>query len=460
MSGQMKKRPKPRPANPPVAAGVEHTQVPQSAGDASPVPGVVQPPVRGSEYTRAVGTAAAFFIAEAGRKFGASLDLDETLRNIADLVVRWFADWCIVDVLETDGRVARTTAAAADSRDAELVRALLELPLDHARATLIAETDEVWSPIIMGVVTDEHLRASARSDRHLELLRRMNLTSCIAVPLVAGKDVVGGMLIASKRGQLGAFELETATEIAGIAALAVRNARMHSDVRHALDTRDDRLAMVAHDLRSPVSNTVFAAGLLRLRLRESGVEALDSLLDIVCRSAEHMTHLISDLTDVVALESGRLTVHISTIPAAALVTDAIEALSGAAATAGVRLEVEITQDAGNVAADRTRILQVFTNLIGNALKFTQSGGSVRVTERTEADRVRFAVIDSGAGMEPAALQRVFEPFWRGPGHREHGPGLGLGLTIARDIVALHGGTIHVTSAPGIGTEASFSLPRA
>jgi signal transduction histidine kinase len=439
------------------AAGVGNAQ-----GSADEVANDVQPAMqsstRGPAYARAVGTAAAFFIAEAGRKFGESLDLDDTLRNIADLIVGWFADWCIVDVLEPDGRLTRTTAAAADSRDADLVRALLEMPLEHARPTLLSEAIESRSPLIVGVVTDEHLRSSAQNDTHLELLRRMNLLSYIAVPLVASGDVVGAMLIASKTGTLGAFELETATEIAAIAALAIRNARTYGDARQALDVRDNRLAMVAHDLRSPVSNTVFAAGLLRIRLRESGVESLDSLVDIVCRSAQHMTHLISDLTDVVALESGRLSMNVAAVPAAALVSDAIEAHSGASSAAGVRLEAQVARDAGDVAADRTRVLQVFTNLIGNALKFTPSGGNVRVTARAEADQVRFAVIDSGAGIEPAALKRVFEPFWRGAGLREHG--LGLGLTIARNIVELHGGRIQLESRPGVGTEACFTLPRA
>jgi signal transduction histidine kinase len=290
---------------------------------------------------------------------------------------------------------------------------------------------------------------------HLELLRAMRLTSYIAVPLTASGELLGGMIVGSSRGILGPGEMATAEEVGRIAALAIKNARSYEASRDALSARDDRLAIVAHDLRAPLSNTVFAAGLLRLRLREAGIGGLDQIIDVIDHSAEHMACLIGDLADVVSLQRGHLSIVRRPLSAASLVREATEAFAAQAAEAGVGLIAEVAENCPNVAADRTRILQVLSNLVGNALKFTERGGSVRVMARPEGTEVHFSVADDGAGMPPEALGRIFEPFWRGTDRRDGG--LGLGLAIAHEIVQLHGGRIWVDSEPGRGTEVHFSL---
>jgi signal transduction histidine kinase len=415
-------------------------------------------PAPSAALERAMGMAEAFLIAEAGRRFAASLELDVTLRNIGDLVVGWMADWCVLDVLEPDGQLTRTSVATADPVGTALESALLGLSLDSGQPTLLGEALNSRSPVLVTAVTDEHLVSCAQSSMHLELLRAMHLTSYIAVPLTVSGELLGGMIVGSTRGSLGPGEMATAEEVGRIAALAIKNARSYEASRNALTARDDRLAIVTHDLRAPLSNAVFAAGLLRLRLREAGIGGLDRVIDVIDRSAEHMASLIGDLADVVSLQRGHLSIARRPLPATSLVREATEAFGARAAEAGIELIAEVAENCGNVAADRTRILQVISNLVGNALKFTERGGCVRVTARPEGAEVHFSVADDGAGIPPEALGCIFEPFSRGTHHRDGG--LGLGLAIAHEIVQLHGGRIWMESEPGKGTEVHFSLEAA
>jgi signal transduction histidine kinase len=427
----------------------------RTPADATGAAPSVPPDPRGAALDRAIGTAEAFLLAEAGRQFAASLDLDETLRSIGQLVVDWMADWCIVGVLGPDGRLPHSSVGAARFTSADPTDKLREISLDPDRQALLAEALNSRTPVLVTDPGDEQLDGPAQSSGQLELLRAMQLRSYIAVPLITFGELVGGMLIGCRHGVLGARELVIATEVGRLAALAIRNARSYQTSREALRLRDDRLAMVVHDLRTPLSNAVLAAGLLRLRLREAGIGELDRFLDLIEGSANHMALLLGDLTDVVGLQSGRLSMVRRPLSAAALVGEVMDSFAAPAEAAGIQLSTDAPESCGNVAADRTRILQVFSNLVGNALKFTAAGGSVRITARPDGGTVLFSVADTGIGISAEVLARIFEPFWRGSERKDRG--LGLGLTIARDIVRMHGGRIWAESQPGRGTSVHFSL---
>jgi signal transduction histidine kinase len=444
-------REKSRRAPPAACAGNAMAQT-EAAGDGDAAWRALVP-LRRDPLDRPMLTAVAVLTAEAGRRIPASLDLDEILRNVGGLTVNWFADWCVVDALNADSPLIRTSVSAADEKDATLARELEEAATDPSQSFPFFTASE---PVLVTEVRKEHLRNGAQTRAQFELLRRMGLVSYVTVPLVAGGEHVGTMLIGSKAGPLGPFEAASAREIADIAALAVRTARLLEAARRALVARDNRLAIVAHDLRSPLSTAMFAVGLLRLRLREAGIESMEPTLDIIGRSVEHMTNLIGDLTDVVALDRGRVTLHMQSVPAAVIVEDALDAHRGPASELGVRFDGAAAPEAGPVAADRTRILQVLSNLIGNALKFTERGGSVQLSAEPMPGSVRFTVADTGTGMDAETVQRVFDPFWRGA--QAPRSGLGLGLTIARSMVEAHGGSIVVQSQPGQGTQVVVEIP--
>jgi two-component system, sensor histidine kinase and response regulator len=221
----------------------------------------------------------------------------------------------------------------------------------------------------------------------------------------------------------------------------------------ATRVRDDVLATVSHDLKNPLG-TIFTSSTLLLEV-DMAPEAVRRQLEIIRRTAERMDRLIGDLLDVSRLETGHFTVDAQPEDAASLAVEARDLLSSMAHASGLEIDVDIETAGVSVLADRNRVLQVFSNLIGNAIKFTPEGGRIMVSAVLEDDHVRFAVADTGVGIPADDLPRIFERFWHGA---EKG-GSGLGLAIARGIVEAHGGGIQAESA-GRGSTFSFTLPLA
>jgi signal transduction histidine kinase len=174
------------------------------------------------------------------------------------------------------------------------------------------------------------------------------------------------------------------------------------------------------------------------------------------RAARRMNRLIRDLLDVSQLESGHLAVEPVRISARQLVGDAVEGQRALASRASIDLHCAIPRDLPDVLADRDRMLQVFENLIGNAIKFTRSGGRITVGASAHDGDVTFCVSDTGAGIAPADLPHVFDRFWQV--QKSDGGGAGLGLTIVKGLVEAQGGHIHAESSPGKGTTFFFTVP--
>jgi two-component system, sensor histidine kinase and response regulator len=221
----------------------------------------------------------------------------------------------------------------------------------------------------------------------------------------------------------------------------------------ATRVRDEVLATVSHDLKNPLG-TIFTSSSLLLEV-DMAPEAVRRQLEIIRRTAERMDRLIRDLLDVSRLEAGHFTIDAQAEDAASLAIEARDLLGSIAQASGIELELEIRVPGVHVLADRNRVLQVFSNLIGNSIKFTPEGGRITVSAVLEDDHVRFAVTDTGAGIPAEDLPRIFDRFWHGA---EKG-GSGLGLAIARGIVEAHGGVIQVES-DGRGSTFSFTLPLA
>jgi signal transduction histidine kinase len=407
---------------------------------------------------RALGTATALMLAEAGRLLGSSLDVEITLRNVGHIAVGWMADWCIVDLLPGDGTIRRVEVATADPGAAGTAARLRALRLSPAQTWLGSEAARTRRPVLTSPLTDHHLAAIAQGPDHYALLRGIGATACISVPLLLGDELLGCMTFLRTSGPYGRLELRTASELAALAAQAIGNARAYDLARNRLARRDDVLAIVAHDLRSPLSNIVFSASLLKLRLQEGGIAGLDASLDGIFRTADYMTRLIEDLVIVGQAQRELLTLRLGPVPVCRLLEQTAAAFGPAAEAADLRLDVDCRPDVGDAVADENRILQVLANLMGNAIRFTDAGGSVRLHARRANGRMEFEVADSGCGIPALHLEHIFEPFWRTADRPQ--PGLGLGLAIARTIVERHGGTIQVRSREGRGSTFSFHVPAA
>jgi signal transduction histidine kinase len=213
---------------------------------------------------------------------------------------------------------------------------------------------------------------------------------------------------------------------------------------------------VAHDLRNPLSTIALHASAMR-RPKGEPERRTQRHKEAIERSARRMGRLIQDLLDVARLEEGRLSVEKTHLSPADLVGEAISMQQELAASATIELCGEVTPDAPEILGDRDRLLQVFENLIGNALKFTEAGGRVSVGARPAESGVLFWVADTGRGMTGEELPRIFDRFWQASA-RWGRLGAGLGLPITKGIIEAHGGRIWVESTPGQGSIFFFSIP--
>jgi PAS domain S-box-containing protein len=228
-------------------------------------------------------------------------------------------------------------------------------------------------------------------------------------------------------------------------------------LQEALRMREDVLAIVSHDLRSPLGVLMNSAWLVRTHGRDPAKHGLvEKAADTSLRVINRMTRLIDDLMDFASIQAGNLSVHRAPTDLDQLIADVVASLGGLAAEKGLALVADVPEPLPEVVADRDRIVQVFSNLIGNAIRLTPAGGFVRLGARARDREVLLSVADSGPGIAPGHLQRIFDRYWRAAGERRSGAG--LGLAIAKALVETHGGRIWAESPPGSGATFYFTLP--
>lgn len=228
-------------------------------------------------------------------------------------------------------------------------------------------------------------------------------------------------------------------------------------LERALRERDRVLGIVSHDLRSPIASITLAAHLLCRRAERDGITWFQEPLARITRSARLMTRLIADLLDVASIHEKGLSVHLEEISPSDLVYEIVNLLSERANEAGVTLIAETSPSIQNTLADYDRLVQVLTNLVCNALRFTPSGGRVAVRVVETDGSICFSVTDTGSGIPPEKQAGLFDRFWKTD--PDDPKSRGMGLAIAKGIVEAHGGQIWVESEPGHGATFSFILPR-
>ncbi len=235
-------------------------------------------------------------------------------------------------------------------------------------------------------------------------------------------------------------------------------ARLYDAAQRAIKSRDDLLATVSHDLRSPLGSILFCAEELQAELPDIDAAVASKIAVVIRSSAKQMEVLIRDLLDIASIESGHLRIAAAAVPVADLLGEVVEALRPAAQARRVRLELDADNLEDVVACDKNRVHQIYTNLVGNALKFSSGKNLIVLRARRSGREVTFSVVDNGPGIAQDQLGRVFDRFWRADDKSLSG--VGLGLAICRGIVEQHGGRIWVESKVGEGTTFSFTLPLA
>jgi PAS domain S-box-containing protein len=398
------------------------------------------------------------FLSEAGKVLTSSIDYEATLNSVAHLPVPYLADCCLLTIVEDDDTLQQIASVHGD---AERDRALgafataaagddgpepaLAFPVSP-QGDLVPDVNESW--------LESHVAYAGRRD----LLRSLGVKSLMLVPLNAPEAPLGAMCVMSTTAdrQFDEHDLDVARALAQRAAFAIENARLYRTARRATQARDEVLGVVSHDLRNPLSAIAMCARVL-LTSPPPDEAGRQELLTAIYDATEWMHRLIQDLLDVAHVESGKLTIERRPTSVQTLVEQAATMFQGAAAERGIAFESSADAAAPYVDVDDVRIVQVLSNLLGNAVKFTREGGHIDLIARGDGDAVRFTVSDTGAGIPAENLPHVFRRYWTARGTTQKS-GSGLGLAIAEGIVRAHGGRIWVESEVGKGTSVHFTVP--
>jgi len=400
-----------------------------------------------------------------------SLDYETTLARAARLAVPLLADWAAVYLLDDAGVPQRTALAHADpAREAEIAALWARFPLcletsAPLRAALASGATQVQNRI----AAPDRLPARADAEQ-LPFWRSLHAGAVICVPLRAHGRTLGALAFVSEtRGRrYDRAEVALAEEIAHRAAIAIENARLYAEAQRAVRLRDEFLASISHDLRSPLATIKGSAQLIARRLADPAATdgeagAVVHLAQGITVAAATIADMLDQLLDLARQDAGQaLALDLREMDLAALVRAAVAERQPLAPDHHFALDLPPGPVAGRW--DALRLRRVLDNLIGNAVKYSPAGGTVRVrVERSQESGRDWAVLtvaDQGIGVPAADLPHIFERFHRGANVVGEIPGTGIGLAGTRQIVEQHGGAIAIASAEGKGTTVTVQLPLA
>ena len=401
-------------------------------------------------------------MADAGRLLSESLDYETTLHNLARLTVPPFADYCMIFKLAEGRGLSMVAFAHVDPLKEPLLYRIGEI--------YQVDPENLYSPISRALRTGEPLllpevepwmgRAVSEESELLEIFDRLGPRSMLVLPLAARGQTLGVislvMAVESDR-RYGEDDLMLGRELAHRAALAIDNARLYTQAEAANKAKDQFLAVLSHELRTPITPVLMTAA--RLAQDPDLPERFRGEVERIRRNAELQAKLIDDLQDLTRVNHGKVELHFEAVDVHALLRQAVEVFCSSQIQKK-KIECSVKDEAAehHVWADPVRLQQVIWKLVQNAVKFTSDGGRVEArTRNPEPGRITIEVADTGIGIEPDVLPRLFDAYEQGGRSvtRRYG-GLGLGLALCKALVDRLGGTLTAASE-GAGRGATFAL---
>ncbi len=371
------------------------------------------------------------------RQLNSTLEMRRLLAQIVEAAtVLTDADGASILLLEEDGK--NLYFAAVSGPDTETLQGKL-VPIENSLAGWVVQNRTT-------VIVED-----AQSDQRMFVINAVDPTqSIVAAPLVFGERVIGVIetLTMRSRRLFTQADVETLETLASVAAVAVENARLFQ--------QSDWVAQVVHEIRTPLTAIISYAELLQRQ--ELPPDMHRQFASIIAQEGERVTQLVNQFLDLARLESGRVTLARERLNMAEVADLALQVVRPLAEKHAITLQAEIAPDLPAVIGDSKRLHQVLLNLLSNAIKYSDAGDTVTLRVHRSGDEIHVMVSDTGPGIAPEHLSKLFQKFARVPGSEQKATGSGLGLIIARQIVEAHGGRIWVNSVVGQGSDFCFSLP--
>lgn len=401
------------------------------------------------------------FLAEASSILVSTLDYEKALRELASTIVPNFADWCAIDLLR-DGAVERLAFEARPDVDETTRQSMSTPPGTLADPIGPGAVIRTGSAEVHYEISPSEIEEYAVHAGHAKAMAKLGTRSLMILPLHAQGEVIGCVTLARVKGneEEEAFQsvhYETALDLVRRASSAVERSLLYDEASESNRLKDEFLATLSHELRTPL--TAILGWIRLLRSGQLDEKEVEEGLRTIESSAVAQSQLIEDVLDVSRIISGKISLSAESIAIDAVLESAVDTIRPAAAAKNIEVRTEI-DDVPVLWADPDRLRQAFWNVLSNAVKFTPRGGWIKVSLEQTSSGIEARITDSGEGIDPEFLPHVFERFRQqdSSSRRVHS-GLGLGLSIVKVVIEMHGGSVRVESpGPNQGSTFILSLP--
>lgn len=403
------------------------------------------------------------FLADASATLAVLVDFNSTLQRVVSLAVPYFADWATVDLVDPDGSLRRVAVAHVDPSKVALAHELQERFRPESKSP-----QGVWNVLRSGKsemvseISDELLARTVQDQEILQIVRKLGLKSYIGVPLKVRGKILGVItFISAESGhRYDAADLSVAQDVADRGAIAIENSLLYRELKDTDRRKDEFLATLAHELRNPLAP--IRNSLQILKMPKIDTATAEQTRDIMERQVHHLVRLVDDLLDVSRVMRGKIELRKEPVELSTIVARAVETAKPLIETQHHHLHLSVSPESLCLDADPVRLAQVVGNLLMNSAKYTEPHGSIWLSAQREGDALVLRVRDTGIGISPDMLPHIFELFVQADhAFTKAQGGLGIGLTLVKNLVEMHGGTVDATSGGlGKGSEFAVRLPLA
>lgn len=401
------------------------------------------------------------FLLDTSTALAASLDYDTTLSVLARVCVPAMADWAVVYGVGEKGQLRRLEVAHPDPSKANTVRELRDATIDQGGPNPVLTALRTGKSLLVPATSMQLLEQVTENARQRELVRDLGFESLMIVPMISHERALAALALvsASPARRFDHDDLALAEDVARRATLAMESARLYEEARRANAGKADFLAVVSHDLRTPLTAIIGYAELLELGVPEALPRGARQPIRRIQTSAKHLLYLLNELLAFARLDAGREEARLQEIDLRDVGAEVVEVVEPLAVARGLEFHVLMPNDPVIAVTDPNKLRQILLNLLGNATKYTDSGRISLELDVTQSG-VQIRVRDTGVGIAPEHLTHIFEPFWQVDStRRSKDGGTGLGLSVVERLVRLLSAELTVASEPGVGTTFTLTLSR-